>query len=275
MPLLPPAPKLMFPFTVSAPNRCTKALLLVAKSKLPFTVVLDRLFAALVVNTSAVFGSVLIVPSSDAPFTCTWPPFDAVIRLFPLLVSVPATETTLPAPAALMAALLVMLLFKLSVAPFVASAVPVLMKLLLLIVSGAAAEFALTVPLFVNTEPLLYSATLPKPTKLPLRTRLLVLLSRWMPLLPPAPKLMLPFTVSAPYRCTKPVPPLVRSKLPFTVVLDRLFAPLVLNTSDEPDARLTVPSRLAPITFSVPPVPSSRLPVLELSVPLMSRMPPL
>ncbi len=95
---------------------------------------------------------------------------------------------------------LVMVLFKLSVAPFVASAVPVLLKLLVVRASVFPEEFALTVPLLVKVEPALYSATPPKPIKVPLRTNVVVLLSRWMPLLPPAPKLILPFTVSVPNR---------------------------------------------------------------------------
>ncbi len=221
---------------------------MVARSKLPFTVVLTRWLAALVLNTSAVFGSVLMVPSKEAPLIWIWPPFDAVNKLLPLPVSEPAMETTLPVPAALKVPVLVRVLLSCKVPPFVASAVPVLLKLLVVRANVFPAEFALTVPALLNTEPALYSATPPKPVRLPFwpMTKEVVLLSRWMPLLPPAPKLMFPLNVLVPNRCTKALDADISTPA-FTMSPFRELPPLVVNTSEPPVPWLIVKLLIAPL----------------------------
>ena len=71
-------------------------------------------------------------------------------------VNVPVMETMLPFPMAsslLPSSALVFVLLRLSVAPFVASVVPLLLNWVTARVSGAAEEFALMVPLLVSVVP--------------------------------------------------------------------------------------------------------------------------
>ena len=99
----------------------------------------------------------------------TTPPPEAVIRLVvlpPVLVNVPVMLTVLPAPVDFTKPLLVVVLLRARMPPFVASAVPLLMKLVWSIVSVLPAdELALTNPLLVSVPAAFSSDTFPKPCK--------------------------------------------------------------------------------------------------------------